>query len=103
MRWALVSPAVASAPRRSVSGGGYVGCFLTSRLGNEEPHTNVAFPHGPDPDPVRYLRQHAKYLTAIDLKERWSMVMATLAGMILNWTAPLFLIALAALAAIYLH
>ena len=81
----------------TVSGGGYVGCFLTSRLGNDEPHTTVAFPHGPDPAPVRYLRQHAKFLTAIDLKERWSMVTATLAGMLLNWTAPLFLIALAAL------
>jgi hypothetical protein len=45
------------------------------------------------------LRQHAKFLTAIDLKERWSMVTAALAGLILNWTAPLFLLAAAALAA----
>ena len=81
----------------TVSGGGYVGCFLTTRLGHGEELGNVAYPHGPDTDPVRYLRQHAKYLTAIDLKERWSMVTATLAGMLLNWTAPLFLIALAAL------
>jgi hypothetical protein len=81
----------------TVSGGGYVGSFLTARLGHGEPHTDVGHPHGPDSAPIRYLRQHAKYLTAIDLKERWSMVTATLAGMILNWTAPLFLLALAAL------
>src|SRR5262245_15535338 len=84
----------------TVSGGGYVGCFLTSRLGNDEPYTDVNSPHGPDPDPIRYLRQHAKYLTAIDLKQRWSMVTATLAGMLLNWTAPVLLIAVAALIAI---
>src|SRR5262249_9159763 len=62
--------------------------------------TDVNSPHGPDPDPIRYLRQHAKYLTAIDLKQRWSMVTATLAGMLLNWTAPVLLIAVAALIAI---
>ena len=84
----------------TVSGGGYVGCFLTNRLGDGESHSGVAFPHGPDPDPVRYLRQHAKFLTAIDLKERWSMVTAALAGLVLNWTAPLFVIAIAALIAI---
>ena len=87
----------------TVSGGGYVGCFLTSRLGGGEPQSNVANPHGPDTDPVRYLRQHAKYLSASDLKEQWSMVTATLAGMVLNWTAPLFLIALATLIAIAIH
>jgi hypothetical protein len=81
----------------TVSGGGYVGCFLTTRLGKNGSHEDVAGPHGPDPGPVRYLRQHAKYLSANGLKEQWSMVTATIAGMILNWTAPLFLIALAAL------
>ncbi len=92
----------------TVSGGGYTGCFLTTRLGTEEPtagaaddkpHAKVAGPYGPDPDAVRWLRQHAKYLAAADLKQSWSMVTATLAGMLLNWTAPLFVIAAAALAA----
>jgi hypothetical protein len=83
----------------TVSGGGYVGSFLTARLGQNEPYDDVAGPHGPDPAPVRYLRYHAKYLTAVDLKDRWSMVTATLAGMILNWSAPVLLVALAALAA----
>jgi hypothetical protein len=84
----------------TVSGGGYVGCFLTSRLGRGETHSGVARPQGPDPAPVRYLRQHAKYLSASNLKEQWSMVITTIAGMVLNWTAPLFVISLSALIAI---
>jgi hypothetical protein len=84
----------------TVSGGGYVGCFLTTRLKLKKSHETVANPHGPDPEPIRYLRRHAKYLTAVDLWERWSMVTSTVAGMLLNWTAPLFLITSAALIAI---
>jgi hypothetical protein len=83
----------------TVSGGGYTGSFLTARLGQNEPYDDVAGPHGPDPSPIRYLRYHAKYLTAVDLKDRWSMVTATLAGMILNWSAPVLLVVLAALSA----
>jgi hypothetical protein len=83
----------------TVSGGGYTGSFLTARLGQNEPFSDIAAPHGPDPVPIRYLRYHAKYLTAVDLKDRWSMVTATLAGMILNWSAPVLLTALAALVA----
>jgi hypothetical protein len=84
----------------TVSGGGYVGSFLTMRLGRNQPHSDVANPHGPDPIPIRYLRQHAKYLSASDLKEQWSMVTASLAGMILNWTAPLFVISFITLIAV---
>jgi hypothetical protein len=84
----------------TVSGGGYLGCFLTRRLDSEQAHARVAAPHGPDPEPIRYLRQHAKYLSAASLKEQWSMVTATFAGLLLNWTAPLFLVALAALVAV---
>jgi hypothetical protein len=82
----------------TVSGGGYTGSFITMRLGNprEDAQTGIAAPNGPDPGPVRYLRRHAKYLAALDLKQAWSMVTATLAGMLLNWTAPLLLITLAA-------
>jgi len=87
----------------TVSGGGYTGSFLTARLGNAEPYSDVAGPHGPDPGPIRYLRHHAKFLTALDLRDRWSMVTATLAGMILNWSAPVLLVALAALAAAWLE
>ena len=84
----------------TVSGGGFVGSFLTRRLTSDQARSGVAAPRGPEPDPIRYLRQHAKYLAASNLKERWSMVTATLAGMILNWTAPLFLIAAAMLLAV---
>jgi len=73
----------------TVSGGGYTGCFLSQRLGGGEDHATVAAPHGPDPEPVRYVRQRAKFLAASNLKEKWSMVTATLAGTLLNWTAPL--------------
>ena len=86
----------------TVSGGGYVGCFLTTRLQQQDSYRDVANPYGPDSAAVRYLRQHAKYLTAINLWERWSMVISTVAGMLLNWTAPLFLIATIALIAIQL-
>ena len=84
----------------TVSGGGYLGCFLTTRIDNPEAYSGVASPHGPDPEPVLYLHWHAKYLAPSNLKERWAMVTATLAGMILNWTAPLLLIVLLALAAV---
>jgi hypothetical protein len=84
----------------TVSGGGYTGSFLTTRLGNGEPHSGIAGPYGPDPLPIRYLRQHAKFLAAVDLKQSWTMVTAALAGLLLNWTAPLLLITIAALAAI---
>ena len=83
----------------TVSGGGYTGCFLTRRLGNGEPLSNVAGPQGPDPEPVRYLRQHAKFLLVNRLKEKWGMVTATLAGMLLNWAPPALVILLLALAA----
>ncbi len=85
----------------TVSGGGYVGCFLTTRIESKESYQSIASPRGPDSAPIRYLRQHTKYLTAINLWERWSMVTSTVAGMLLNWTAPLFVIVSAALIAIW--
>lgn len=71
----------------TVSGGGYTGSFLTQRLGHQPDPASVAGPHGPDPEPVRYLRQRARYLAG-RLGQKWSMVTATLAGMVLNWTVP---------------
>ncbi len=85
----------------TVSGGGYTGSFLTRRLGNGEPHDQVAAPRGPDPEPIRYLRQNTRYLSGNNLKERWSMVCATLAGMLLNWTTPLLVMAVLALVATF--
>ena len=43
----------------TVSGGGYTGSFLTTRLGNGQPIDSIAKPNGPDPDAIRYLRQNA--------------------------------------------
>ena len=83
----------------TVSGGGYTGSFLTARLGAGSAQQDVAGPYGPDPEPIRYLRHHAKYLAAVDLKEGWRIATATFAGMLLNWSAPVLLIVLAALAA----
>jgi TIR domain len=81
----------------TVSGGGYTGSFLTRRIGEGASLDDVAGPRGPDPEPVRYLRQNAKFLAARTLKESWSMVTATLAGMLLNWMAPFLVIVAAAL------
>ena len=83
----------------TVSGGGYTGSFLTTRLGNGAAEADLAGPHGPDPEPVRYLRQHAQFLTAYSMKDRWAKVTATVAGMLLNWTSPLLLLVAAALGA----
>ena len=84
----------------TVSGGGYTGSFLTARLGNKEVFETVAQPDGPDTNPIRYLRHHAKYLMGFSLKDRWLMVTGTVGGMILNWTAPFFVLGLLALVAV---
>lgn len=83
----------------TVSGGGYTGSFLTRRLGQGEPLSDVATPHGPDPEPVRYVRQHARFLSGDNLKARWAMATASMAGMVLNWTVPVLAILVLALAA----
>ncbi|MEY2488268.1 MAG: hypothetical protein QOC70_210 [Verrucomicrobiota bacterium] len=87
----------------TVSGGGYTGSFLTRRLGEGAAQAEVAGPRGPDPEPIRYLRQNAKFLVARTLKESWSMVTATLAGMLLNWAAPFLVLVVAAIVAVNLR
>lgn len=79
----------------TVSGGGYTGSFITSCIGSERSFSDLGRPYGPDTDPVRHVRQNAKYLSAANLRERWLVLVGTLAGMLLNWTAPLFVIAAA--------
>ncbi|MGE0824308.1 MAG: hypothetical protein AB7P18_19605 [Candidatus Binatia bacterium] len=81
----------------TVSGGGYTGSFLTTRLGSGVPQQEIANPRGPDPAAIRYLRHHAKYLRAADLKDAWVMVIEAIAGMLLNWTVPIFAVLTAAL------
>ena len=82
----------------TVSGGGYIGSFLTQQIGTGGEWKDVAAPHGPDTEPIRRLRQRAKFLTARSLWEAWGMVTATAAGMMMNWMVPLLvLVVLAAL------
>lgn len=83
----------------TVSGGGYTGAFLAKALDEHGDQAAVACPHGPDPNAIRALRLNAKFLSATNLKESWGRVTATLAGLLLNWTAPLFIVAAVALAA----
>lgn len=83
----------------TVSGGGYTGSFITSRIGRGGGYELVAGPFGPDTAPIRYVRQNAKYLSPIDLKRRWLIITGTLAGLVMNWMAPLFVLAAAAWAA----
>jgi hypothetical protein len=80
----------------TVSGGSYIGCFITTCLGGGATQDAIAGPDGPDPIAIRHVRQHATYFTALNLAQAWLMATATLVGMLLNWSAPLFLITLAA-------
>ena len=56
----------------TVSGGGYTGTFLTRMLGRGAPqYRHIRVRMAPIRRPIRYVRQHAKYLSAYDLKKRW--------------------------------
>jgi hypothetical protein len=84
----------------TVSGGGYTGCFLTTRLGRGAPPEELGWPHGPDSGPIRELRRRAKFLVGRSLWESWAMVLETLLGMLVNWCVPLFVLVLGAMAGI---
>ena len=77
----------------TVSGGGYAGAFVSAVVGSEGRFEDVGMPHGPDTASVRHLRRNAKYLSAVDLRQRWIMVTCTVAGLLLNLTAPLSVLA----------
>lgn len=85
----------------TVSGGGYIGSFITSCVGGGKSFEDIGKPYGPDTDSVRHIRQNAKYLSPGDLKQRWMMVTGTIAGLLLNWTAPLCILAVLALVSNY--
>jgi hypothetical protein len=84
----------------TVSGGGYTGCFLTTRLGRGAQPEELGWPHGPDSPPIRELRRRAKFLVGRGLWESWGMVLETLLGMLVNWCVPLFVLVLGAMAAV---
>jgi hypothetical protein len=81
----------------TVSGGGYTGAFITSWVGSAAGFEQVGNPFGPDTSAIRHLRRNAKYLSATDWMQRWRMVTSTLAGLLLNWTAPFAALAVLAL------
>lgn len=81
----------------TVSGGGYTGSFITSRMGRNVEEKDLGAPHGPDTKPVQYLRQNARYLGGYNLKQQWSMVTSVLAGLLLNTSVPLALLVVLAL------
>jgi hypothetical protein len=83
----------------TVSGGGYTGSLISSLIGTGADFSAMAAPFGPDTDPIRHVRRNAKYLSVVDLKQRWFLILGALAGLLLNWTAPLFVLSLAALIA----
>lgn len=85
----------------TVSGGGYTGSFITSTISDKNDYESIGKPYGPDTDPVRHIRQNAKYLSASNLKQRWMMVTGAMAGLILNLSAPVATIALIALISNY--
>jgi hypothetical protein len=85
----------------TVSGGGYTGSFITSRIGSGEPISELGRPFGPDTDAVRHVRQNAKYLAAKNFWGQWDMAAGAIAGLLLNLTGPLATLCAIALFILY--
>jgi len=85
----------------TVSGGGYTGSFITSRVGCGEPISSLGQPFGPDTDAVRHVRQNAKYLAAKNFWGQWDMAAGAIAGLLLNLTGPLATLCAIALFILY--
>ncbi|MBO9400522.1 hypothetical protein [Shimia sp. R9_3] len=92
----------------TVSGGGYIGAFLSQRLGtssvpqNDPPSVQIASPNGPDTEPVAYVRKRAAYLSMGSFFPTFVATCRIIAGMLLNWTAPASLVSLIALVCVLL-
>jgi hypothetical protein len=78
----------------TVSGGGYTGTFVSTQLAKGTPPADLGAPHGPDPAPIRKLRERAKFLVGRSNWESWGMLLQTVAGMLFNWCGPLCVLAL---------
>ncbi|WP_035657243.1 patatin-like phospholipase family protein, partial [Bradyrhizobium sp. STM 3809] len=81
----------------TVSGGGYIGSFISAMIGSGDSFDAIGNPNGPDTTAISYVRQNARYLSVFELKQRLLMVTGTLAGLILNWMVPLFVVSILAL------
>ena len=92
----------------TVSGGGYVGSWLTTwiqRAGGldivaPKLKRNAPKPIPPEPDPIQHLRDYNNYLTpklGLFSADTWTVVATVIRNMILNWLVlvPLLLFALA--------
>ncbi len=91
----------------TVSGGGYVGGWLTAWIKRAKGLANVipglcgARPKPDEPDPIEHLREYNKYLSpklgALSL-DAWTLVATVLRNLLLNWLVliPLLLFALMA-------
>ena len=92
----------------TVSGGGYIGSWLTAwiqRAGGLAQVTpklkrNAPKPMPPEPDPIQHLRDYNNYLTpklGLFSADTWTIAATVLRNMILNWLVlvPLLLFALA--------
>jgi hypothetical protein len=76
----------------TVSGGGYTGGLITSQLSNGKKMDDLSNPYGPDTSSIRYVRQNAKYLSSVNIKQRFSMAISLIIGLVLNWTGLLFIL-----------
>jgi hypothetical protein len=85
----------------TVSGGGFAGSFLTSRLHAGTRPEDLGAPHGPDPHALQVVRRRAQYLGG-SILHRWRMAVETVLGMCCNWCVPLVLLGAAAVVAVVL-
>ena len=101
----------------TVSGGGYLGSFLTAYL-NTDPESSGSPPkpaiglraeelpfqrEGGEAEALRHIRHHSKYLASGSLADRCRMIAAQLYGMLLNGLGVVFLAALFALVEFYVR
>ncbi len=77
----------------TVSGGGYIGSWLTAwRRNDRRPFTELfrepVSAHAPEPDPVRFLRSFSNYLSprlGLFSADTWTLVSIYLRNLTLNW------------------
>jgi hypothetical protein len=100
----------------TVSGGGYIGCWLSAWI-HRHPNgvagvmEELAGPHGssdgatsPDPEPVRHLRRFSNYLSprvGVLSADTWALVAIFLRNLLINWLTLVPYIALVLLVPIF--
>jgi hypothetical protein len=87
----------------TVSGGGFVGGFISSLVASGADFDTIACPNGPDSVGIQHIRQNAKYLSSASLVQRWRTIAGTISGLALNWVAPMAALSFLALTAYWLE